>query len=97
VARLYGKRWSIGTAFFEITTTLSCEINTLGYAKAALFAFCLALLASNAVLLIKAALRSAHGRKKVNDEVSGYGNWPYLRRHDDCDSSATLGVLLRAL
>jgi IS4 transposase len=72
VARLYGKRWSIETAFFEITTTLSCEINTLGYPKAALFTFCLALLAYNAVSLIKAALRSAHGRKKVNDEVSGY-------------------------
>jgi len=72
LARLYGKRWSIETAFFEITTTLSCEINTLGYPKAALFTFCLALLAYNAVSLIKAALRSAHGRQKVNDEVSSY-------------------------
>jgi Transposase DDE domain len=72
LARLYGKRWSIETAFFEITTTLSCEINTLGYPKAALFTFCLALLAYNAVSLIKAALRSAHGRQQINDEVSGY-------------------------
>ena len=72
LARLYGKRWSIETAFFEITTTLSCEIKTLGYPKAALFAFGLALLAYNAVSLIKAALRSAHGRQKVNDEVSSY-------------------------
>ena len=72
VARLYGKRWSIETAFFEITTTLSCEINTLGYPKAALLTFCLALLAYNAVSLIQAALRSAHGRQKVNDEVSSY-------------------------
>lgn len=72
LARVYGKRWSIETAFFEITTTLMCEINTLGYPKAALFTFCLALLAYNAVSLIKAALRSEHGRKKINDEVSGY-------------------------
>jgi IS4 transposase len=72
LARLYGKRWSIETAFFEITTTLSCEINTLCYPKAALFTFCLALLAYHAVSLIKAALRSAHGRQRVNDEVSGY-------------------------
>jgi IS4 transposase len=72
LARLYGKRWSIETAFFEITTTLSCEINTLGYPKAALFTFCLALLAYNAVSLIKAALRSEHGRQKVQDEVSSY-------------------------
>ena len=42
----------------------------MGYPKAALFAFCLALLAYNAVSLIKAALRSAHGRQKVNEEVS---------------------------
>ena len=62
LARVYGKRWSIETAFFEITTTLTCEINTLAYPKAALFAFCLALLAYNAVSLIKAALRSEHGR-----------------------------------
>jgi hypothetical protein len=33
LARVYGKRWSIETAFFEITTTLTCEINTLGYPK----------------------------------------------------------------
>jgi len=72
LAVLYGKRWSIETAFFEITTTLSCEINTLGYPKAALFAFCLALLAYNAVSVIKAALRREHGRQKVNAEVSGY-------------------------
>jgi hypothetical protein len=72
LAWLYGKRWSIETAFFEITTTLACEINTLGYPKAALFTFCLALLTYNAVSLIKAALRSAHGRQKVNNEVSSY-------------------------
>src|SRR5499433_2387702 len=72
LARLYGKRWSLETAFFELTTTLSCEINTLGYPKAALFTFCLALLAYNAVSLIKAALRREHGRQKVNEELSGY-------------------------
>jgi hypothetical protein len=72
LARLYGKRWSIETAFCEITTTLSCEINTLGYPKAAVFTFCLALLEYNAGSLIKAAPRSEHGRQKVNDEVSGY-------------------------
>jgi hypothetical protein len=56
---------------FEITTTLACEINTLAYPKAALCTFCLALLAYNAVSLLKAALRSHHGRQKVTDEVSG--------------------------
>ena len=44
----------------------------MGYPQAALFTFCLALLAYNAVSLIKTALRNTHGRQKVNDEVSGY-------------------------
>jgi hypothetical protein len=70
-ARVYGKRWSIATAFFAITTTWSCAINTLGYPKAALGTFCLALLAYNAVALSKAALRSHHGRTQVQDAVSG--------------------------
>jgi len=43
----------------------------LAYPKAALCTFCLALLAYNAVSLLKAALRSHHGRQKVTDEVSG--------------------------
>jgi IS4 transposase len=68
----YGKRWTIETAFFDLTTTLSCEINTLGYPKAALFAFCLALVAYNAVSIIKAALRRAHGKQKGDNEVSSY-------------------------
>jgi Transposase DDE domain len=78
LARLYGKRWSIETAFFEITTTLACEINTLGDPKAALFAFCLALLAYNAVTLIKAALRSEHGHQQVspfNMVIFAQGAW----------------------
>ena len=68
----YGKRWTIETAFFAITTPLSCAIHTWGYPKAALCAFGLALVASNAVSVIKAALRRAHGKQKGNNEVSSY-------------------------
>ncbi len=50
----------------------SREINTLGYPKAALFAFCVALVAYNVQSTIKAALRSVHGEEKVEQEVSGY-------------------------
>jgi DDE family transposase len=71
VARLYGKRWTIETLFLEVTQTLACEIDTLGYPKAALFTFCLALVAANAVAVIKAALRAAHGEEAA-DELSGY-------------------------
>jgi IS4 transposase len=71
VARLYAGRWTIEGLFLEVTQTLNCEVKTLAYPKAALFVFCLALLASNAVALIKGALRAAHGEKKA-DELSGY-------------------------
>jgi Transposase DDE domain len=72
LAELYRQRWTIETVFQEITTTLQCEVDTLGYPKAALFAFCLALVAFNAVSLLKAALRSEHGATAVNETVSGY-------------------------
>lgn len=72
LAELYRKRWTIEAAFLEITTTLTCEIETLAYPKAALFAFCLALLVYNAVSVIKAALRWEHGLKRINNDVSGY-------------------------
>jgi hypothetical protein len=71
VAKLYGKRWTIETLFLEVTQTLACEIDTLGYPKAALFTFCLALVAANAVAVLKAALRAAHGEEAA-DELSGY-------------------------
>lgn len=71
VAELYRKRWTIETLFLEVTQTLACEINTLGYPPAALFAFCLALVAANAVAVIKAALRAAHGDEEA-DKLSGY-------------------------
>ena len=71
VARLYGQRWTIEVLFYEVTQTLACEIDTLAYPRAALFTFCLALVASNAVAVLKAALRAAHGEEQA-DELSGY-------------------------
>jgi hypothetical protein len=72
VAEIYRKRWTIEGLFFEVAQTLSCEIDTLGYPKAALFAFCLGLLASNAVALLKAALRAVHGEEVVSHTLSAY-------------------------
>ena len=45
IAELYRKRWMIETAFAELEATLNGEVNTLGDPKAALFAFCVALVA----------------------------------------------------
>jgi hypothetical protein len=72
IAELYQRRWTIETLFHEVTMTLECEIQTLGYPKAALFAFCLALVAYNAVSLLKASLRAVHGVEKGGEQLSGY-------------------------
>lgn len=72
LANLYRKRWTIETMFQELTATLQCEIKTLGYPKAALFAFCLALVAYNAVSVLKASLRAVHGEEAVSERLSGY-------------------------
>ena len=72
VAGLYRQRWTVETMFQELTQHLGCEVNTLGYPKAALFAFCVALVAYNVLAVVKAALRSVHGESKVESEVSGY-------------------------
>ena len=70
-AELYRKRWSIETLFYEVTQTLECEIKTLCYPPAALFVFCLALMAANAVAVLKAALRATHGTEEA-DQMSAY-------------------------
>jgi hypothetical protein len=72
VAELYRKRWTIEKRFYEVTQTLDCEPNTLAYPKAALFAFSLALVASNAAALLKASLRAAHGEETVAEMSSHY-------------------------
>jgi IS4 transposase len=72
IADLYAERWTIETMFQELTETLTCEVKALGYPKAALFGFCLALMAYHAVSLIKAALRAVHGRETVQQKISSY-------------------------
>jgi IS4 transposase len=72
VAELYRKRWTLETAFQELEAALNGEINALGYPKAALFAFCLALVSYNVLSTVKAALRSVHGARAADTEISGY-------------------------
>src|SRR3954463_13970439 len=71
VAELSRRRWTIETDFAEIEETLNGEINALGYPKAALFSFCMALVAYNVMAAVKAALRSVHGEAQAA-EISGY-------------------------
>jgi IS4 transposase len=71
LAEVYRTRWSIETAFQELTENLCCEINTLGYPKAALFGFALAVTAYNLLVLIRGALAAAPGAPAAA-EVSSY-------------------------
>ena len=60
------------TAFQEVEKYFESEINTFGYPRAALFGFCLALVAYNVLAVVQAALRHIHGQAIVDNEISGY-------------------------
>ncbi|MDE1466096.1 IS4 family transposase [Spartinivicinus poritis] len=72
IAYLYQKRWSIETMFQHVESYFHSEINTLGYPRAALFGFSIAIIAYNVLSVIKSALESVYGEEKVENEVSGY-------------------------
>jgi|WetSurMetagenome_2_1015567.scaffolds.fasta_scaffold159214_1 hypothetical protein len=72
VADLYLRRWTIENAFQELDQALNSEVSTLGYPQAAVFSFCVAILAYNAVSVIKTALAAVHGAKAERQNLSGY-------------------------
>ena len=72
VAELYRERWSVETVFQELEAHLHSEINSLGYPKAAMFGFCVALVAYIVMAVLKAALRSVHGAQAIEQNFSGY-------------------------
>jgi len=72
VAEWYRQRWSLEGVFQDLTVALQCEINTLGYPKAALFGFCTALVLFNALAVAKGALRSVHGAEQIEETVSDH-------------------------
>ena len=71
VASAYRSRWSIETAFQDLTLALNGEINTLGYPRAALFGFTMALIAYNVLSTMRAAIRVAWGEEK-EEQTSEY-------------------------
>lgn len=72
IANIYRKRWSIETAFQKLEKYLNSEINTLGYPKAALFGFCIALVAFNIYAIAMAAIQASYPEKNIHDEISDY-------------------------
>ena len=66
VAELYRGRRSVENLFQTVTENYQCEIQTLGYPKAALFSFCLALVTYNILATVRAVLASVHGVGKID-------------------------------
>jgi hypothetical protein len=72
VAILYRKRWNLETAFQEMTVHLQCALNTLGYPRAALFAFGVAVCCYNQFAAVKGALRAVHGQEVLEKQLSNF-------------------------
>jgi hypothetical protein len=72
VAQAYGTRWTVEGAFQTLTDVLRCEVETLGYPRAALFSFATAVLAYNTYAVVKASLRAAHGAEEIKKKLSDY-------------------------
>ena len=72
VSEVYRKRWTLETMFQSLTQMLEGEIDTLGYPRAALFGFSVALATYNVLSTVQAALRAKFGIEKVQEEVSGF-------------------------
>jgi hypothetical protein len=68
----YRQRWTVEHFFQTLTDGLRAEIDTLAYPGAALFAFAVALVASNVLAVVQAALAAEHGRATVEQELSDY-------------------------
>ena len=72
VALTYGTRWTVEGAFQTLTDVLRCEVETLGYPRAALFSFAVAVLAYNTYAVVQASLRAAHGVDVIKEKLSDY-------------------------
>lgn len=72
IAELYRNRWKIETAFQEVAENLEGEIQTLGYPKAALFGFSMALVTYNLLSVVRGAVRSVHGTEAAENLSSYY-------------------------
>ena len=81
IAGVYRRRWTIEAMFQQLEGLVQSEVETLGYPKAALFAFASGVCAFNALSTLRAALRSAHGAELVEREVSAFHVAEQARSH----------------
>jgi IS4 transposase len=88
IANLYRDRWKIETAFQEVAENLAGEIETLGYPKAALFSFCMALVTHNLLSVIRGAVHAVHG------EAAAERLSTYYVSHEVASTHVGLSVIL---
>lgn len=72
IAALYRQRWTIEAAFNEVAQNLEGEIETLGYPKAALFGFCVALVSYNLLSVAQRCAGNAHPEAADEHGISIY-------------------------
>lgn len=72
IAEAYWSRWTIEAAFQRLERDLRSEIDTLAYPRAALFGFCVSLVAYNITACVKAALTAVHGAEFLSEQLSTY-------------------------
>ena len=71
IAEIYLLRGDVEHLFYLATTTLTCEVKSLNYPQAALFVFCVAMMAINCRQVLMASLVAAHDEEIIED-ISHY-------------------------
>ena len=82
IAELYLVRWDEEVGFYHLTTTLTCEVPSIGHPRAALFLFAMATLAYNVRQVLYAAQAAEHPAEQVA-EVSQFQISVEVSRYTD--------------
>lgn len=82
IADVYRLRWEEETGYYYLTTTMTCELKSVSHPRAALFLFCMAMMAFNVRQVVFAALYAEHDDTLVN-EVSHHAISVEIQRYTD--------------
>jgi IS4 transposase len=81
IVELYRERWTLERHFDFLKNCLHGEIESLGKPNAALFMMCMALVAGNALAVVRQAVSTIHGQAEL-DRLSGYYLADELAKND---------------
>jgi hypothetical protein len=82
IADAYRQRWEEETGFYYLTTTMTCELPSISCPQAALFLFCMAMMAFNIRQVVFASLYAEHDEESV-DAVSHHAMSVEISRFSD--------------